>query len=535
MKADAYEASRRDMIACGLAAAALAVTSTPANVQPTVNGTVYSDTGGAGVRSLTDRGIPGVLLSNGVDITSTDGDGHWRLPWRAGAHVFVIKPTDWSLPCGNNGLPILSRLLGDTAPNEAIDFALQRAEEPRRFDVALLADTQPQSMLELGYLRDSVFPAVIDSGAVFAINHGDVVFDRPELNARYLDLAGGTGIPWHHCPGNHDMNAGSPASCFDTWKRTFGPCHYAFRYGGVTFILLNNVERLAEGTLTAGGYDYRGCIGREQLTFVRRLLKHIPQDELVVVSMHIPLVGWEHPDDPSGLTADKKELLALLSGRPNTLSLAGHTHTTEHHYLDAKDGFAGPGLHHHHVLTAASGSWWSGPYDASGMPMALSRDGTPRGFHMLEVSERTYRTRFVSMCETSRSQVRLCLEGAEIAPSDGATQRVRLTGSLSQAACAGTFVTANVFDGGPRTQVICKIARRGGTPMPQHAAVTLARVRTTDVAVEAVYMRHREQLKAWVAPAPSSHYWRGRLPCLAVVTDEYDRPSRASFMFEVVA
>ena len=311
MAAETFEASRRHVVAGGLATAALAVSSRPVNQKPMITGSVFDDRRRVGLRSPRDRGIEGVLVSNGVDVTTTDGTGRWQLPLRPGAHVFVIKPTDWSLPRGRNGLPALSRLMDHAAPTESIDFALQHAVEPRRFDVALLADTQPQSMLELGYLRDSVLPAVIDSGAAFAINHGDVVFDRPDLNDRYLDLVGGTGMSWHHCPGNHDMNTGTPTTCFDVWKRTFGPCHYAFQHGGVTFILLNNVERLPHGKLTAGGYDYRGRIGHDQLTFVRRLLKHVPPDELVVVSMHIPLVGWEDPHEPSGLTADRKELLAL--------------------------------------------------------------------------------------------------------------------------------------------------------------------------------------------------------------------------------
>jgi hypothetical protein len=37
---------------------------------------------------------------------------------------------------------------------------------------ALLADTQPQSLEELGYLRDSVMPGVMENAA-FAINHDD--------------------------------------------------------------------------------------------------------------------------------------------------------------------------------------------------------------------------------------------------------------------------------------------------------------------------------------------------------------------------
>jgi hypothetical protein len=69
--------------------------------------------------------------------------------------------------------------------------------------------------------------------------------------------------------------------------------------------------------------------------------------------MHIPLITDLDPNDPAQNTVDRDELLKLLAGRP-VLSISGHTHTTEHHYLGQQ------GEHHHHVMTAVSGSWWSG-------------------------------------------------------------------------------------------------------------------------------------------------------------------------------
>jgi C terminal of Calcineurin-like phosphoesterase len=83
-------------------------------------------------------------------------------------------------------------------------------------------------------------------------------------------------------------------------------------------------------------------------------------------------------------TADRAEFLALLSGR-RSVSFSGRTHTTEHHYFSAADGFLASAPNHHHVLTAVSGSWWSGPLDRRGIASADSRDGTPHGFHILSI------------------------------------------------------------------------------------------------------------------------------------------------------
>ncbi len=542
MPLDALDPTRRHVVTGGLAAAALGVTGAAALQRALAEGVVFHDRSGTGVRAPGDPGVPDVMVSNGIDVTLTDGGGRWQLPIRTGEHVFVIKPSDWSLPTGSNGLPVLSHRIGDGAPLGSIDFALRQEEEPRRFDVALLADTQPQTMQELGYLRDSVLPAVIDTRAAFAINHGDIVFDQPDLHARYFDLIASTGMPWHHCPGNHDMNAGGPADCFETWKTTFGPCHYAFQYGNATFILLNNVARLPQGSLTEGGYNYVGRIGREQLTFVEGVLRNVPRDSLVVASMHIPLVGWEDLLEPSGFTEDRQALLALLSGRPNTLSLAGHTHTTEHHYLGTADGYSGPGQHHHHVLTAACGSWWSGPFDLDGQPTALSRDGTPRGLHVLEIDGAHYRTRLIPVGHTGSPHMRISLEGRDSRSSEDAPHRIRLAPCVTTGDCIAAVVAVNVFDGGPRTKVSGQIFGRTSAGNQFQQVLGLSRTTMPDVAVDEFYLRHRSQLKPWVESAPSSHIWRAALPPLPAGTyvvhidgcDAYGRAVRSNVMLEVV-
>src|SRR5205807_3959384 len=105
-----------------------------------------------------------------------------------------------------------------------------------------------------------------------------------------------------------------------------------------------------------------------------------------------------------------KEFLALFDGRRFTVSFSGHTHTTEHHYLGAAEGWSGPEPHHHHVLTAVSGSWWSGPYDHRGVACADSRDGSPNGFHILEIDGTSYKTRFAPAKEPNGRQLRLSVE-----------------------------------------------------------------------------------------------------------------------------
>src|SRR5262249_25652390 len=194
-----------------------------------------------------------------------------------------------------------------------------------------------------------------------------------------------------------------------TFKRVFGPNYYAFEYSGALFLMLDNVDYL--------GGKYEGRFGEQQLAFVSEVLRETPADRLVVAAMHIPLRSYLDPNDPTINTSDGPELLKIIGDRP-CVSFSGHTHTTEHHYIgDEYIGDENPAAerqpHHHHVITALSGSWWSGPYDHRGVAVANCPDGNPNGFHILSVDGNRFTTRFRSAKEPEDRQMRIILAGAD--------------------------------------------------------------------------------------------------------------------------
>ena len=298
--------------------------------------------------------------------------------FKAGDSIFVITPSHWTTvgrgPSSFSylhqpeGTPIAAKLRAPAieptgALPESIDFPLFRQPQSQCFEVLLFADTQAADAKELGYVRQVLLSATRATSAAFAIHHGDAMADDLTLFPEYLNILNETGLAWHHCPGNHDMNLDTVESCyaFETWKRFVGPTTYAFQYAGATFILLNNVDYFGCGSRAERGRPYRGLFGEKQLRFVSNVLRHVPPDQLVVVSMHIPLQSFDSPDSAANTAADRSALLKLLSSRPHTVSFSGHSHTTEHHYFGRTEGFDRNVPHHHHVLTAACGSWWSGP------------------------------------------------------------------------------------------------------------------------------------------------------------------------------
>ncbi|HEY5205339.1 MAG TPA: calcineurin-like phosphoesterase C-terminal domain-containing protein, partial [Roseiarcus sp.] len=425
--------TRREVLmgaAGGLALAAVDASEAFAQDAPgaQVSGVVFDDRDGSGVASG-NPGLAGVLVSNGRDVAITGPDGRYTLPLPDEATIFVIKPAGFMPPIEPltnlprfyrhhqpKGSPAELNLrfegLPPTGPLPAsVDFPLRRQDERHAFNVVMVTDPQPETGAEVDFIREDLIQALAGVDASFGLTAGDIMFDDLSLYPRSNAIMGTIGLPWWNIGGNHDLNLEAPDRKYsrETFKRVFGPNYYAFFYAQTLFLMLDDVNYFGSDPHKAGAGDkYEGRLDDEQLEFVRNVLAHTPDDTLVIIVMHIPIRTFLD-NEPYQNLQDRDAFFALFEGRRYTVSFAGHTHTTEHHYFDAADGWKGAAPHHQHVLTTLSGSWWSGPYDHRGVPSADSRDGTPNGFHILSVDGLTYATRFIPAKEPNGRQMRLSI------------------------------------------------------------------------------------------------------------------------------
>jgi N terminal of Calcineurin-like phosphoesterase len=267
-----------------------------------VRGAVFESRSGARERQAGDPGIGGVLVSNGREVVRTGPDGRYSLPIEDGTTVFVIKPSDYAVPLDEetrlprfsyihqpagtpSGLDLLYPGLAPTGPlPDSVDFALIRTKEPRRFDAVLFADPQPESHAEIDFIRDDVVSALTGVEAAFGITAGDIMFDDLSLYGRYNRIIGQIGLPWWNIGGNHDLNFEAPSARYsrETYKRVFGANYYAFEYGDVLFLMLDNVDYLgADPAKPRRAGKYRGFFGERQLDFVANVLKETETTRLV--------------------------------------------------------------------------------------------------------------------------------------------------------------------------------------------------------------------------------------------------------------
>src|SRR5271165_7195718 len=493
-----------------------------------VTGLVFEDRDGSGVASAANPEIAGVLVSNGRDVATTGPDGRYTLPLPEEATIFVVKPAGFMTPVdpatrlprfyrhhqplgSPASLDLTFEGLAPTGPLPAsLDFPLKRQDEPDAFDVVLITDPQPENEAEVDFIREDLIEALAGVDAKFGLTAGDIMFDDLSLYPRLNAIMGTIGLPWWNVGGNHDLNFEAPDRKYsrETYKRFFGPNYYAFFYGQTLFLMLDDVDYLGpDPAKPRASGKYQGKLDEGQLAFVGAVLARTPPETLVIAVLHIPIRTYLG-DEPYQNLVNRDALFRLLEGRKYTVSFAGHTHTTEHHYFGAADGWNGAEPHHHHVLTALSGSWWSGPLDHRGVASADSRDGTPNGFHILSVDGTGYTTRFVPAKEPNGRQMRLSIDsrfhgiGKE---TEFEFRQVQILGSpVPRSSLYASSLIANVFDGGEKTGVTMRIGDRAPLPM--------ARQKRPDPFVAEVFSRNEATKKPWVNAENSSHIWTARLP-----------------------
>ena len=384
----------------------------------TAKGRVFEDSNNNGVLDAGESGLPGIRVSNGKDIVVTDDSGNYQIEIDDDTIIFVLKPRDWQTPLNNKNLPQFHyihkphgspdenfkyRGVEPTGPlPDSVDFALTKSAEPDEFTVIMMGDPQPYDRREVRFYANDVLAELVDTTAVFGMSLGDIVGDDLSLFESVNNVQSLVGVPWYNVIGNHDLNFRSQVDKYsdETYERVYGPPNYAFQYGSVHFIVLDNVswsigeEQDRQGRRRGG---YTAALTEDQLKFVENYVQAVPKEERIVVCTHIPLPRFSiHHDYAEHHTKGCDKLLEILSGHPNTMSFSAHTHYNHHQFVGSEGGYhADNGAeHHHHNVSTGSGSWYSGPKDDLGIPITTMADGAPNGYIKATFKGNEYRLRY---------------------------------------------------------------------------------------------------------------------------------------------
>lgn len=370
--------------------------------QTTVKGYVFEDANHNGKKENKEKGIENVAVTNGLEVVVSNKEGYYELPLKNDAIISIIKPSGYKIQTDNNNKPQFYYIhKPDGSPKskfegvrptgkipKSVDFGLIPQQEQNEFTTLVFGDPQPYNLEEVDYFYRGIVTEVEGIKNIpFGLSMGDLVGNDLSLFNPYIQAVKKVGIPWYNLLGNHDLNfdAKSDELADETFEAHFGPANYAFNYGKVHFIVLDDVLYPDP----RGSKGYWGGFTPAQLKFVENDLQFVPKDNLIVLAFHIPISEPDAKDD-SFRDSDRNQLFALLKDFPNTLSLSAHTHLQRQDFLTKEQGWLQEKAHHHYNIGTTSGDWYSGKLDEKGIPISVMRDGTPKGYAFINFKGNAY-------------------------------------------------------------------------------------------------------------------------------------------------
>ncbi|SDI29346.1 calcineurin-like phosphoesterase C-terminal domain-containing protein [Nonomuraea jiangxiensis] len=410
-----------------------------------LTGTVFVDDDRDSVSDRNERGLAGVLVSNGRDVVTTDSRGRYRLPVYDNMTVFVTQPSGYQVPVDEsnvaqfhyNHLPEGSPALryGGIAPTgplpAAVNFPLVRSHLTKSSEqhCVIAGDLQTYDKEEVEYARKGAIGDLSrrdDYRGCGTLFIGDVVGDDLSLYPDVKGLTSLTNGPARFLPGNHDLDfdARSAEHSFDTFRAQLAPAYYSYDVGDVHVVALNTVRypctpevdnadgRRPQCNNPQTRPAYTGRLDDNQLAWLERDLAKVDRRKLVVVAGHIGLLNFADESSPIHQVAQVGQVYDLLKGR-KAVAVAGHSHSIENMRTGDlvkgwRDVYGVERLPFPHITAGAiAGDWYSGALTADGYPVAVGRDGGRPGVLTLDVKGSSFQERYTVTGESDRVQTQL--------------------------------------------------------------------------------------------------------------------------------
>lgn len=443
--------------------------------QDVLHGVVFDDLNQNSTQDEGEAGVEGVTVSNGRATTTTDAEGRYELPAHDNMTVFVTQPAGYQVPVDDDNvaqfhyhhLPEGSPELdyGGIEPTgslpDEVNFPLAQDEGTASAlqECLIGGDIQTYTEEEVEFARNGAFTDLANRsgyencGALFV---GDIVGDRPDLFPGIRELSSMLNGPARFLPGNHDpdFDATDPNHAFDSYRAALGPEYYSYDVGDAHFVALNNVEYPYDGDT-----QYDGAIDDTQMEWLRQDIAQVPEDKLIVIATHIPLLGFADQGINQHQTEQVQEIYEIMEGR-EAISLAGHVHAIEN--LRSGDSLAGwedlfgvEELPFPHITVGAiSGDWYNGRMLEGGYPTAVQRDGAYPGVLTLDIDGNQVTERFTVTGDDGSHQMNVGLNTPayrewfnENVDDAGNAEPFENPDLVAQDELADTWLTANFFMG----------------------------------------------------------------------------------------
>lgn len=440
-----------------------------------VNGHVFLDANHNGIFDRGEKGLKGIPVSNGDTIVATTRNGEFSLLVDSTSSIFPILPANLKSTGSSIGNANF-RYFGKGNQSGNFSFGVEKTKRKSEFRMGAIGDVQVSNVQEFGYANNSVMSELASRTDIdFNIFLGDLVNDNVEDLPLFKQTLEKLPTKSWTVAGNHDRDK-SVVNQQQTFSSLFGAADYAFNYGDVHFIVLNNVY-------PKGKRGYEGRFTAKQLRFVKNDLALVSDKKMVVIAQHIPMFAVKN----------KSEILTLLENRAQVLILSGHTHRVSRHYLS-------PNVMEI-VAGASCGNWWTGERDWQGIPSALMQCGSPRNYFLIQFNKSDYRFQFKGVGLDSSQQMTIWVND-----QDSVDKHVPVLQELED-----RLVVANVYAGSEETQVRMQLDNGEWILMQKTDLVDPNVARNVELNSLDVYPSSFSR-KAALRRSGSPHIWQAKLP-----------------------
>lgn len=358
---------------------------------PDAGTTVY------GVVSTADGPVPGVVVSDGVEVTVTNEQGIYQLQSdKEWGYVFISVPAGYEVPT-EGVLPQFYKMMkGDASTAERVDFSLTAVDGQDDYKVLVLGDMHLAN--RTGDLKQfmeftsdlNAYRALHQQEKMYAIALGDMTWDlywysNSYALPEYLNTINSQvkGLQIFHTIGNHDYDykATNDRDAESRFMDYIAPTYYSFNLGKVHYVVLDDIDCSNYDGTTSRDYEKR--VSAEQLSWLAKDLSHVDKSVPLVVVMHAQVF---YPSQTDGFKVDHDvlnttQLLNVLDGY-KVHFITGHTHLN--YNVTPDDAVTGGREVYEHNTGAICGSWWWSGYLTPGVH--LSPDGTPGGYAIWSVN-----------------------------------------------------------------------------------------------------------------------------------------------------
>ncbi len=342
--------------------------------------------------------VENVVVSDGVNITRTDANGHyWLNSTKQCGAVFVSVPSNYTVPLikGTNTPQHYGLLTKPATELEQHNFELI-AENQHNFALLGLADAHlakrsndDVKQFQNGFVVDvnKTIAEHKDAGRpVYGITLGDLSWDTYWYSStfNFADAAKElykVNCPVYNCMGNHDndIKLHDDFAAAHVYIETTGPTYYSINIGNAHIVVLDNIVYGAIPGLE-GASSCKYYIDDVQWEWFKKDLATIEnRSNPLIVCMHHALhrypgldangnaLNYVGLDENAGVN-----MVNLLADYSNVRLITGHTHVNF-------DSSANNGTLLEQNVAAICGTWWwTGASGFAGNN--ICRDGVPGGY-----------------------------------------------------------------------------------------------------------------------------------------------------------